>query len=96
MVQGDTTLSTKKLVWTIPLVVLDGFGNRNMEAFPMLREGEEIEVSSLLACRFPVECGSEAYAEIRNRKAYTVILITGAHERRQKGEPDRRWLLDEE
>jgi hypothetical protein len=79
-----------------PISCVRWIRNRNMKAFLMLLEGEEIEASSLLTCRFPVECGSEAYAEIRNRKAYTVILITGAHERRQKGEPDRRWLLDEE
>lgn len=48
--------------------------NRNMQAFLAILENSAINVSPLIATRFPVERAVEAYQLIRDRKTYTAIL----------------------
>ena len=52
---------------------------RNMEAFLDLLATGQIDVTALLACRYTIEQGQKAYADLRRNGLYTAILeYTGA------------------
>lgn len=63
--------------------------NRNMQAFLAVLENSAINVSPLIATRFPVERAVEAYQLIRDRKTYTAILSYPAVESPQDSSTPR-------